>query len=125
VIRNNYFTLLTIAALLLMAACAKQPTQTKAPPPTTSVEHSLQTMLTGIDQFDGGEVWGLNTGHGTFVVGPEVSSAVKTKVYEHLMEARDLVIVIRYREIPANKDIVAHKRVTAIVIQETEYLFSR
>lgn len=82
-------------------------------------------MVSGIDQFDGGKTWGLNTGHGTFVVGPEVSSATKTEVYEHLMKAHNEVIVISYREIPASADIVAHKRVTAIIIQERPYVFSR
>ncbi|MDC0335324.1 hypothetical protein OAN24_00295 [Pseudodesulfovibrio sp.] len=113
--------LLVCALVMLVCACAKQPAPTEPVAPETKEQFTIKTMVTGIDQFDGGAVWGLNTGHGTFVVGPEVPGGIKSMVYEHLMEAHDQVITIRYADMPATGATVAHKRVTAIVIEETEY----
>lgn len=119
---------LTVLALLIMlAACARQPEQPTAPvftSPPRSEEYSVETYVTGIDPFDDGKVWGLNTENGVFVVGPEVSDAKKTTVFERIMDARDEVILIRYRNVPAGDGVVAHKRVTSMVIQETPYFFS-
>lgn len=113
-----------LAMVLMLGACAKQQVTT-APKTEHRKEHTIQTMVTGIDQFDEGTVWGVNTGHGIFVVGPEVSKAMKTQVFEHLMEAHDEVIIIRYVDMSAGDGMVAHKRVTSMVIQETPYFFSR
>jgi len=113
-----------LLVLCLLAACAKQQSTSTTPPaPTIGAEHTIQTIVTGIDQFDEGRVWGLNTGHGTFVVGPEVYSAVKDTIYEHIMETHNQVVIIRYADVPASGEIIAHKRVTAITIQGTEYDF--
>lgn len=117
--------LLTTAVLIFLTACAPQTPTHTAQPPSQSNEQTVQTMVTGIDQFDGGAVWGLNTSHGTFVVGPEVSGEMKNTVYEHLMKAHDRVITIRYRATPANGEMLAHKRVTALLIQDTPYIFTR
>lgn len=117
----------TLALFILLAGCAKQPeqsTQSTFSPPPRSKELSLETYVTGIDHFDNGKVWGLNTENGVFVVGPEVSDAMKTTVFEQLMDARDEPILIRYREVPNGDGMVAHKRVTSMVIREIPYFFS-
>lgn len=117
----SHHVLLSIVLLFLLGACAKQPQSPQAPARQIQEELVVKTMVTGIDQFDGGTVLGLNTGHGVFVVGPEVSQTMKDTVYEHLMKAHDRVVTIRYRDMPASRETVAHKRVTAIVVDGTAY----
>lgn len=113
--------LLLVTAVFLLCACTKEVSPDSSG--HASKVRSIKTMVTGIDQFDGGQVWGLNTSLGSFVVGPEVPGGVKSTLYEHLMEARDRVITIFYEDIPASKGVMAHKRVTGITVQETEYRF--
>lgn len=115
--RRRIAALITI--LLVVAACQRH-TVSPSPPPAQPAK-TVQTMLIGIDQFDGGDVWGLNTGHGVFVVGPETPRETKETLYSHLVEARDTVITIAYRDIPAGRRTVAHRRATTIRVQETTY----
>ena len=124
---SKHIFLTLLCALFLFCGCAKQPATPEpsaAPEPSVAQEQqefSVVTKVIGIDQYDGGDVWGVNTNHGTFVVGPEVPSGVKSTVYEHLMDGRDSAVTIRYQEMPATVKTVAHRRITSIVIQDREY----
>ncbi len=108
----------TLGCMLIFVACSTQTTTTFTLRNETKTTHA---MITGIDQFDGGQVWGINTAKGTFVVGPEVPGGVKSTLYEHLIEAHESVVTIHYMEIPASKNIAAHKRIMSIIVQEIEY----
>lgn len=108
-----------VVFLAFLAACVKQHA-----PMSEHADHdvrTIKTMITGIDQFDGGQVWGLNTSLGVFVVGPEVPGGVKSELHERLVEAHEKVVIIRYEDIPASKKVVAHKRVVGMVVDGEEF----
>ena len=113
--------LVVCTTLFFLCACAKQAPTPATHAKTTPKEFSVETTVIGIDQFDGGEVWGINTEHGTYVVGPEVPGGIKTTIYEEIMDARGQMITIRFQDVSANGKIIAHRRATALIIQEKEY----
>lgn len=84
--------------------------------------HSIQAMITGIEQFDNGSVMGLNTAKGMYVVGPKVSGDDKQLIHEVLMDNHDRVVTIQYVDVPAQATNIAHKRVTAIVVEGREFV---
>lgn len=108
------FSLPCLALCLVLAACAGR---THAPDSGGPVR-VVKTMITGIDQFPDENVMALSTGHGAFVVGPEVSQADKTALAEKLIAARDYVVTIRYVEVEADGDRQAHRRVVAMIIRD-------
>lgn len=110
--------LIILALICGLAACNKQPTIPSSSAPTKTI----QTMVWGIDQFETENAWGLNTGHGPFVIGPEVDASTKSMLHETIMEARNYVITIRYVDMPAQGSRVAHRRVLSMVIHDKEII---
>lgn len=110
--------LLTLALLFGVFACTAHD-QTRPPMPDGS-EVSVQTMIAGVDRFPEEGILSLNTGHGPFVVGPEVDEATKSMVFEKIMEYREYVMTIRYVSMPSDGDHVAHNRATSMIINGEE-----
>lgn len=115
-------TALFLACLLVMPACVRQPTATTQPHKGTP-EQSIKAIVTGIDTFDGGHVMSLNTAHGMFVIGPQVSYTDKQRVHETLLAAHDRVITIRYIDKPRTDTTIEHRLVTGLEINETTFRF--
>lgn len=111
-------TLLTLALLLGVFACTSH-YRTRQPMPDGPVV-SVQTMIAGVDRFPEERILSLNTGHGPFVVGPEVDEATKSMVFEKIMEYREYVMTIRYVHMPSDGDYMAHNRVTSMIINGEE-----
>lgn len=112
------FARLALAAALAglviaLAGCAgKQATA----PDTSRPTRTVRTMLTGLDQFPEESVLALSTSHGTFVVGPEVPEANRSQLFAQLSEARNQVLTITYRDMPATRTTVPHKRVVGLAL---------
>lgn len=117
--------LLSLLMLCLLAGCVTAPAATPTTPGPLPDVQTIQTMLSGLDQCDGGSVLVLNTGHGPFVIPPDVPAQLKSDVHEELVQAREHVITIRYREMPPTKTTIAHKQVMAIIIQGKQFRLHR
>lgn len=118
---------------LMLGACSKQPepvvpeqpvTKKMAPmtKATPAKEHTIRTMITGLDQYARENIMVLNTADDSFVIGPNVSAAQKAEIHSHLTEAYDRVIIIKYINKKGTGGTIAHKRVTALEIEGTCYL---
>ena len=84
-------------------------------------EHSVKTMLLGLDQYPEEDVMVIKTADGAYVVGPEVSAGEKTRIHTVLTQAVDRLITIRYVKKPATRQTIAHKRVSGLIIEEKTY----
>jgi hypothetical protein len=119
--------LCVLTILILMPGCAKQPTTPWTPPrakhsPVQSREKSVQTMITGLDQYPKDDVMVLTTVDDSYIIGPDVSLQQITAIHTHLTEAHDRVVTIWYIHKEATNSTIAHKRVTRLAIEDKTYL---
>jgi len=117
-----------LTILILVSGCAKQPDISRTPPPRAkhapihSREKSIQTMITGLDQYPNDDVMVLTTIDDSYIIGPDVSLKQITAIHTHLTEAHDRVVTIWYIQKKATPSTIAHKRVTRLNIEDKTYL---
>ena len=64
----------------------------------------------------------LNTVDDAYVIGPNVSAAQKREIHAHLIEAHDRIVTIHYIYKQGSAGTIRHKRITALIIEESSYL---